>query len=1290
MAGNNFSPRSWIQPITNMFRFGGGSDHQNANDHNSNDQEPHQQQSQQYQQYQQSPRQTAAVTPQQWECNMPQQMPSQQRPQMYQSPSAHHYPRVYMQGRLKGQQCHGTAQYPTHPQATMQQSHCQGHQTYYQQFQHNPHRGTQSGLQPFTPRSMNAGDVDPGKSFVVSEHQERSIQHARFFGSPHEYAPLGSSADARFEKQQSRSPALTSDPGPKQSRKPTASAPETSNGPQVQLPKWDAKLLFPANANGSSSTNGASSASAASTEDSRSNTADEDVGMSRFMPNLHRTVARESVPQQQRKRKSEDGNDDEPDQKKAKFTGVKGNGLLGEHLKEERQKAAAQAGPAPIDLTADNDDDDDIQVVAHKEHKNYEHVEVCLGVLNGKANIHRIPAYPASIANALNSSSRWPRVKMMHRLGKAPGSKAIELIDRSNKVVGVIEPKLATALHPILATAEQNRVRIAVWLNTFDRHAGETAGESISRAVDIFVIIHAPRGKGQMIGSHLSRAQFWLSAPSHFGLQSGKDIENPHMPANYAHRGTTASRTQAPQSTVVARTAEQLREQTETLFDSLVHHDKLPRMDLDDSIIISKLLDHQKQALYFMNQHERCDPEADKKEGTSTFSMWRPEVNRRGERVWVHVITSQEVAQQPEPMRGGILADMMGLGKTLEILALVAHTKQKAAAFGEQECTMENEELERNAKTTLVVCPKSVMSNWAEQIRSHCRANQMTFYNYHGSNRVHEPDELAQWDVVLTTYNTVASDLRTQDKALFRVHWFRIVLDEAHSIRNPATGISRACIELSAERRWAVTGTPVQNGLNDLGPLIRFLRLRPFDDNHIWNQYILSPLRNGNEEVVSHLRLLVDSITLRRMKDKIGLKQRFVNEVTLDFPEKDRRYYDNIATRSRKNMDMMTNGGRLPYKGKTYAHMLRLIDRMRRYCAHGLDMFREEERKEIEEGMDPDNAIAIDLGDEPGDEPYKFASNDDAYNALYLLGETDADRCEMCGSKITEKATGAEVEESDESSSDEDEKDATDKMGILTPCFHLICNNCEDSYTRNSIASLEVDGRFICPCCTALQRYGLIPLHRGALRRYVEEKDRAGKKQLGRRVVDESTYTGPSIKVQHLISALQKVAEASDKLPEDQPPYRSVVFSQWTTYLDLIEIALDANSIPYLRLDGSMSVSARTKVMHQFRTDPSITVILVSIKAGGQGLNFTAANYVYMMEPQYNPGVEQQAIDRVHRLGQERDVFITHYFCKDTIEQKIKTLQERKKDLARFTLERKISKGEEQRRRIEAFRDLIK
>lgn len=119
----------------------------------------------------------------------------------------------------------------------------------------------------------------------------------------------------------------------------------------------------------------------------------------------------------------------------------------------------------------------------------------------------------------------------------------------------------------------------------------------------------------------------------------------------------------------------------------------------------------------------------------------------------------------------------------------------------------------------------------------------------------------------------------------------------------------------------------------------------------------------------------------------------------------------------------------------------------------------------------------------------------------------------------------------------------------------------------------------------------------------------------------------------------------------------SVVFSQWTSMLDLVEIELRRRKVGYCRLDGSMKRIDRTNAILAFQSDPDTVVMLVSIKAGGVGysllgmcltssLNLTAASYVFVFEPAWNPAIEQQAVDRVHRLGQTADVNVIRYIAK--------------------------------------------
>jgi len=130
--------------------------------------------------------------------------------------------------------------------------------------------------------------------------------------------------------------------------------------------------------------------------------------------------------------------------------------------------------------------------------------------------------------------------------------------------------------------------------------------------------------------------------------------------------------------------------------------------------------------------------------------------------------------------------------------------------------------------------------------------------------------------------------------------------------------------------------------------------------------------------------------------------------------------------------------------------------------------------------------------------------------------------------------------------------------------------------------------------------------------------------------------------------------------------HKALVFSQFTSMLSIVRTHLDDRGIPYEYLDGK--TRQREPRIHRFQNDPGCPVFLISLKAGGVGLNLTAAEYVFLLDPWWNPAVEAQAIDRTHRIGQTRPVFAYSLIARNTIEEKILTLQEKKRELAKAVI----------------------
>jgi SNF2 family DNA or RNA helicase len=154
-------------------------------------------------------------------------------------------------------------------------------------------------------------------------------------------------------------------------------------------------------------------------------------------------------------------------------------------------------------------------------------------------------------------------------------------------------------------------------------------------------------------------------------------------------------------------------------------------------------------------------------------------------------------------------------------------------------------------------------------------------------------------------------------------------------------------------------------------------------------------------------------------------------------------------------------------------------------------------------------------------------------------------------------------------------------------------------------------------------------------------------------IMIDGTYVSDSGKFENVIHTLDNVLKGGHKV---------LVFSQFVKHLDIFKKHFEAENILFAYLDGA--TRNRGEIVSEFQQNTELKVFLISIKAGGVGLNLTQADYVFILDPWWNPAVEQQAIDRTHRIGQDKKVFIYKFIAKDTVEEKILALQNRKKSLA--------------------------
>ncbi|OWM68962.1 DNA repair protein RAD5A isoform X2 [Punica granatum] len=658
-----------------------------------------------------------------------------------------------------------------------------------------------------------------------------------------------------------------------------------------------------------------------------------------------------------------------------------------------------------------------------------------------------------------------------------------------------------------------------------------------------------------------------------------------------------------------------------------------------------ELRPYQKQALYWMVHLEkgRCMVES----ATTLHPCWEAYrlADKRNLVVYLNAFSGDATTEFPSTLqmaRGGILADSMGLGKTIMTLSLLlAHSGRGKLPRSQSTSQISNESAEdalelslhqskeatkllgfnklvkqRNVLASggsLIVCPMTLLGQWKAEIESHAQPGSLSIYTHYGQSRPKDAKILSQSDVVITTYGILASEFSSENAeengGLFSVRWFRVVLDEAHTIKSSKGQISLAAAALEADRRWCLTGTPIQNSLEDIYSLLRFLRVEPWGNWAWWNKLIQKPFEEGDERGLKLVQSILKPIMLRRTKfttDQEGrpilvLPPADIQVIYCDLTEAERDFYEALFKKSKVKFDKFVEQGRVLHN---YASILELLLRLRQCCDHPFLVM---SRGDTQEFADLNKLAkrflkgSADVLDKEG----KVVSRAYIQEVLEELRKGEQGECPICLEAFED--------------------------AVLTPCAHRLCRECLLASWRNSNSGL-------CPVC----------------RKIISRQDLITAPTESRFQIDIEKNWVESSKVAVLLHELDNLRSLGSK---------SIVFSQWTAFLDLLQIPLSRNKIPFLRLDGSLNQQQRENLIRQFSEDSDIPVLLMSLKAGGVGINLTAASNAFVMDPWWNPAVEEQAVMRIHRIGQTKRVMIKRFIVKGTVEERMEALQARKQRL---------------------------
>ncbi|WRT66270.1 uncharacterized protein IL334_003223 [Kwoniella shivajii] len=660
--------------------------------------------------------------------------------------------------------------------------------------------------------------------------------------------------------------------------------------------------------------------------------------------------------------------------------------------------------------------------------------------------------------------------------------------------------------------------------------------------------------------------------------------------------------------------------------------------------------------------------------------------------------------------KGGILADAMGMGKTCMMASLI-HTNIDADVTSSPPPTTENDEDPASKRPkfkqvtlsnqwraiptvpkpaanaprgTLVVCPVSLASQWHDELGKMSEKGTITSFMWYGNDRVDIERLLAQEgkkkvDVIITSYGTLASEYqkwkKNKDKpsyeggSLYDHEFLRIVLDEAHNIKNRTAHISKACYELKGQRRWALTGTPIVNRLDDLYSLLHFLRLEPWGHYSFFRSFVTIPFLNQDPKALNVVQYILESCLLRReknMRDKDGklivdLPPKTVEIQVLDFSRPERQIYKHLEDRAKRRFIQLDAEGRAM---SNYTSILAMLMKLRQCVDHPLLVL----GKVIEDDETADKLLDADTGDEKNNLKDLIAmyaggaksdTNSDgeevdpafAAKVLKELGEQETTPiCDICSNEMFDE--------------------------VLLPCYHRCCQDC----IVNWIGTCEDQNKpALCPSCSKgpIKLSDLRSIQRRRKRinpitgKYIDENGlpsiQQGDNSNGELVIGKVDLV-QSTKLRALVRKLEIMRS-------EDPEVKALVFSQFTSFLDLIETTLTKEGIRWLRFDGSMSQAQRAATIEEFgKKTKEPLILLISLKAGGVGLNLTMANHVFMMDTWWNEAIEQQAIDRVHRLGQNKPVYVTRYIIKGTVEKRIMKIQRSKTALVNASLSGGASK----------------
>lgn len=595
----------------------------------------------------------------------------------------------------------------------------------------------------------------------------------------------------------------------------------------------------------------------------------------------------------------------------------------------------------------------------------------------------------------------------------------------------------------------------------------------------------------------------------------------------------------------------------------------------------------------------------------------------------------------------GILADDMGLGKTVQTLSFMAYLFETEGITG----------------PFLVITPASTLHNWIAEFEKFLPSFKTCSYWGNVNERKNLRKQFNNVNVVVTSYQMIVTD----EKIFKRINWHYMILDEAQAIKSSASLRWKTLLTIGCRNRLLLTGTPIQNTMGELWALLHFIMPTLFDSHDEFSTWFSKDIEKEGKRIddiqLNRLHMILKPFMLRRekndVKDELGTKTE--KDVYCEMSARQRRLYriiqkqknvsiDDLTCAIQKNAFMPENKSK---KDKTIGDdaLLNMAMQLRKVCNHP-DLF---EREEVTSGY------CFEVNDyyQASDNIELMHRSKLSINVPRMIGDFIIDKEINSNNKIIE-----EISQNTHMNRVDFIKrkfSSIDNIGFFQNDENFIAKKFKTDIDKNSSFLHEYENIYTPLVLTTRPRINTTSfLMEQSLVNYNSEQALENISQVNISVPRLDTFISDSGKLVVLDALLHNLKKGG---------HRVLIYFQMTRMMNLMEDYLVKKGYTYCRLDGSCRLNVRRDVVNNWQTSDEKFVFILSTRAGGLGINLTAADRVIFYDSDWNPTMDQQAMDRAHRLGQTKDVIVYRLITKDTIEERVIERAARKDEIQKIVIQ---------------------